>query len=479
MRAHVLFILLLSGWDAVSQKQRIEVAVPPNELKSHLMFLASDEMRGRATGTIENDIAGRYIAEQFRSWGVQPVPAEYLQCFALTRRQYDGASFVKINSQKFVMKKDFVPRAGATATIHGRPLVLNSINDIETADVRDKVVVTPAYISPGKADIRRRITEKGGRAWIELTGSKFELPFHRLRLNFTNRIISTDGNGLPHLIFNDSTDVVLSQLKKAPDREIEVNLTVYSQKELRSCNVVGKVEGTDAKLKDEYVLLSAHFDHIGVLIKPTTADSIFNGTRDNAIGTAGLLHAAKYFSQHPPKRSVLFLAATAEEVGLLGSEYYANHPFLPLSQCIYNLNIDNAGYNDTGSITMYGSGRTNVDSLIRRSANAFGLRAGVDPAPLENFLERSDQMSFMKKGIPAMAFGMGMVAMDERINRYYHQLSDEVSSVDLEYLRKYICAYILTAENLANCKFKPYWVKGDKFGAIADKLYQLESEKGR
>src|SRR5689334_2335119 len=123
-------------------------------------------------------------------------------------------------------------------------------------------------------------------------------------------------------------------------------------------NVIGFIKGTDAALQDQFVVLSAHYDHLGVAPQPKMVegkmDSIYNGARDNAVGVTAVMNAATYFSKHPPKRSILFIAFTGEEMGMLGSRYFANHPVIPFKRMVYDLNCDNGGYNDTTIFTIVG-----------------------------------------------------------------------------------------------------------------------------
>ena len=219
--------------------------------------------------------------------------------------------------------------------------------------------------------------------------------------------------------------------------------------------------------------MCAHYDHVGIQAGEGL-DSIYNGTRDNAIGTTGLINAAKYFGKFPPKRSIIIIALTAEEKGLLGSQYYTNHPKIPLEETVFALNIDNSGYTDTEVITLLDTARTNIDELVYQAARDVGLGVIGDRLPSQNYYERSDQVSFAHKGVPAVNFKMSMTAFDERISKYYHQPSDEVSTVDLDYVYKYWRAYIRAAELIANWGTRPYWRKGDKFEPAGNKLYKLE-----
>jgi Zn-dependent M28 family amino/carboxypeptidase len=249
------------------------------------------------------------------------------------------------------------------------------------------------------------------------------------------------------------------------------NLTPFSAR-----NVIGFIEGTDPKLKKEYIALTAHYDHVGVNTQAKESngkiDSIFNGARDNAIGVTAILNAARYFSQHPPKRSILFIAWTAEEMGLLGSKAFSDNPILSLDKIVYNLNIDNASYNDTSIISLVGLGRTSADANIRRAVGAFGLKLFSDTALAASLFNASDNVNLAVHGIPSPTFSLGFTSFDSEIRKYYHQVTDEVESMNLNYCLKYIRSYILAAENIANDPRQPQWTAGDKYEAAWKKLYK-------
>jgi Zn-dependent M28 family amino/carboxypeptidase len=242
-------------------------------------------------------------------------------------------------------------------------------------------------------------------------------------------------------------------------------------------NVLGFVEGTDPALKEEYVVLMAHYDHVGAGMDrgpgATAADSIFNGARDNGMGVAALLGAASALAEAPPRRSVLFLAVTAEEKGLLGSRFYVDHPLLPLDRAVYVLNIDGGGYSDTSAVTVIGLGRTSADALLREAAGAYRLAVVADPAPEQNLFDRSDNVSFARKGVPAPTFSPGFRAFsDPGIMDYYHQPRDEVDEAfDFAYLRRFVQAYARSARSLADAPDRPRWLPGDKYEAAARVLY--------
>jgi Zn-dependent M28 family amino/carboxypeptidase len=236
-------------------------------------------------------------------------------------------------------------------------------------------------------------------------------------------------------------------------------------------NVVGMVEGTDPKLKEEYVIYSAHYDHVGVGEANAEGDSIFNGTRDNAIGSMTVLEAAQNIAKNPTKRSSLFIFFTGEEKGLLGSEWYTSHPMLPLEKMVYCFNSDNAGYNNTEIITIVGLNRTSVANELITAGKAFGLEVNDDPVPDQNLYDRSDHVNFAREGIPALMFTLGITDFDDQVLKYYHQQADNPGSVDYDYLYKFTQAYVYACRLIGNKKETPVWTAGDKYEEAGKALY--------
>ena len=180
---------------------------------------------------------------------------------------------------------------------------------------------------------------------------------------------------------------------------------------------------------------------------------------------------AENIGKHPTKRSAIFIFFTAEEKGLLGSRYYVEHPVLPLKEIVYGFNTDGGGYNNTELATIIGLSRTTAEKHIVNGAAAFGLKAIDDPAPEQGLFDRSDNVNFAKKGIPAPTYSTGFDAFDDEINKYYHQAGDEADSLDYEYLYKFFQGYAYSGRLIANDPVRPYWVKGDVYEAAGDALY--------
>ena len=167
------------------------------------------------------------------------------------------------------------------------------------------------------------------------------------------------------------------------------------------------------------------------------------------------------------------MALCAEEKGLLGSRWYAEHPLVPLHQTVFNLDCDGAGYNDKSIASLIDLNRTTMDDLLKKGCETFGLVLTGDPAPGMNLYERSDNYNFAVKGIPAVDFSPGIKSLDDEVMKYYHQPADESSSLDFDYLERFFRAYVYSAVLISNSPLRPFWRPGDKFEATGKKLYAM------
>jgi Zn-dependent M28 family amino/carboxypeptidase len=268
------------------------------------------------------------------------------------------------------------------------------------------------------------------------------------------------GGGYFQLFYHPFTP----QEKYHMDQQVASNIPFSLRRPLK--NILAFVPGTDPRLRNQYIILSAHYDHAGVadstMLENGKLDSIFNGARDNATGTAAVIAAARYFARYPPRRSILFICFTAEEEGEIGSKYYVQHPAIPLDHSVFNLNVDNAGYNTTHAVCLFGLGRTSADSLVRKACREYGLAVLAEPGGQDLF-KRSDNYPLAQKGIPAPCYSMGITAWDDEIRSHYHRLSDEVDNMDPAYVVNFVRAYILCAQYIANDPVRPKWTEGDEF----------------
>ena len=490
----ILFISIALISFTFCVKGQILPDVEKEDIIRDIYFLASDELQGRKTGEMGNLVAARYIAEQFRELGlVSPEGIDdYYQSIPFEEIKFPEMASV-ILQDTILSHGDQVLMLGGAKNEFTAPLVFvdqgwvdDTLDQYSNLDVKGKIVLATFGI-PGSQDptsgfsvIRKKrkdAEKKGAVGLIEIYAANF--PWSMIK-NFMNKDQLVIGDP-------DATDpdflYVLSEYKfKNELQEIKENNTVevkiensgISVTKSPSPNVVAWLEGTDSLMKDEYVILSAHFDHVGTKSGPDDEDNIFNGARDNAIGVASILAAADYFKENPPKRSLLFIAFNAEEIGLLGSEYYAENPVLPLNKAIFNMNIDGAGYNDTSRVTIIGHDRVGVFDIFQEAAEMVGLRAEGDPVPEQGLFDRSDNVNFAKKGIPAPTYSPGISSFDQELMKYYHQTLDNPESLDYNYILKYIQSYIYTSERIANLEIKPKWKDGDKYEKAYNKLYGLD-----
>lgn len=473
--------------DAVNPVTDITTLITKSDAEAHLTFLASDEMRGRNTGSPELEIAANYIASNFKQWGIKPAPNtndKYFQTVEFQKATPPTAIEFVVEGQTFKLKDDVVQLGGGDIETSGAIAFVGygSRADFEKTDVKGKIVVafcgtaddpnlTRAFLT-GSGVKNSLAKEFGGVALIEINAIP-GIPWPNLAnfLSAPRTALKKETASIPHFWMKNSEVAALNALKESKAAKGSLKAIGSKVKYFNGKNVAGVVEGTDPALKNEYIVISAHYDHVGVTKKPNQEDSIYNGARDNAIGTVGMLETARFFGKYPQKRSVLLLALTAEEAGLLGSSWYSDHPLIPLKQTVFNFNCDGAGYNDTSIATVIGMERTTAEPEIAKACEAFGLRAAVDPVPEQNLYERSDNYNFAKKGVPAIDFAPGTKAFDAELLKYYHQPADEVGSLDFDYLIKYFRAYVYTNYLLANMPKAPVWKAGDKFEAEAKKLY--------
>lgn len=462
-------------------------------IAADMKFLAADELMGRKTGEMGNYVAGRYIAEQFRKAGLKPINnGNYLQAVQLKKVLPPTSGSITIGDIKSELIEDFVLIGGSGSNVKGAEVIQlpyaytsedGSYDDFKGIDVKGKVILTqmgsPDAESPqamfGASRTKRKLAkEKGAIALIEIY--TMPIPWPTIKGFFGRETVSLateEEDGV------DPTHIWLNQKDaKAKVNEnggkIDIGIDAFPEILFDSYNVVGVLEGTNPTMKDQYLALTAHYDHIGYGASAgriTPEDSIFNGARDNAFGTSAVLSAVRSFTQKPTQRSILFIAYTGEELGLLGSKYYAEHPLVPMKQVIFNLNCDGAGYNDKTKVTVIGLDRTSAEPHIAMASKAFGLEAINDPVPEQGLFDRSDNVSFAAKGVPAPNYAPGLTAFDDELNKYYHQAADNPDNIDYDYLVKYCRSYTYAARLIANDKAKPTWKAGDKYESAFNNLY--------
>jgi len=463
------------------------VAITRAEVEKHIRFLASDELMGRKSGTAGDHVAARYIAEHFRACGLSPAPGlhDFFQPVPLSRRYAPERQRVRIEGTKLQPEKDFFVLQGENFRFEGE---LEDVGDPiteaparEKFDLRGKVAVTHLRtldLSAFEA-VRQKaeaLHERGARAIVEL----YDGPGWDDLDNFlgSSRLIVEETETaklIPYILVRDQGGTLAAKLRAAGPHTATITLSERRVERPVSANVIAVMPGRDPALTAEFVGLTAHFDHLGQnehLPGATPKDSIFNGARDNGMGVTALLAAASFFSQNPPARSLLFIAFTAEEAGLLGSAYYASNPAVPLEKTVFVLNNDGAGYTDTSAVTVLGLNRTTADKEIEEGCREFGLEAIAGGPDLQQFFNASDNRSFAEKGVPSPTFSPGIRNFGAEILKYYHRPSDEADEhFDFAYLQRFCQAYVRSAQLIADRPTRPTWVAGDRFEKAANRLY--------
>jgi Zn-dependent M28 family amino/carboxypeptidase len=263
-------------------------------------------------------------------------------------------------------------------------------------------------------------------------------------------------------------------------------LEIDSQiRRINSNNVVAKLEGADPRLKDEYVIYTAHWDHLGIGLPDAKGDKIYNGALDNASGCAGLIEIARAFKSlpTPPRRSILFLSVTAEEKGLIGSKYYAENPIYPLEKTVAEINMDGLNqWGPTRDFTVVGLGNSTLDDVLRAAATEKGRVLRPDPEPEKGFYYRSDHFNFAKQGVPALdpndgiefigkPKDWGQKKRDEYTDKDYHKPSDEIKpDWNLSGAAEDLRVLMTVGYRVANTEKYPEWKPGNEFKAKRDEM---------
>lgn len=488
MQKTILGLVLLLASTQISQAQKADIdqKFDQKESVSHFTYLASDELMGRDPARPEIKLAYTFIADQLKKYGAMPVPGAdgYFQNIPFRLSSPPTKGQVSIGDSIFIQGKSLLVLDGKSLSGDFELIEVGFglESDYEGKDVTGKVVVTnigaPNRMTP--ADLfslgREKVAlaqAKGAIGLIEMYNIP-SIPWQLISNNLNRPQMGIDqgaSSALPYIWIKDLTNEIKNTVATRKVTKATFEIEGKNNRSIEGKNVLAWIEGTDPELKNEFVLLSAHYDHVGVGKPDAEGDSIFNGARDNAVGTIAVLNAARYFASNPPKRSVLLALWTAEEKGLLGSGYFANNPLIPLKQIVFNLNIDNAGYNDTSIITVIGLGRTSGDHLISEAVAEYGIKATPDPSPEQGLYDRSDNVNFARKGIPAPSFTLGFTAFDNTITQYYHKAADETESFDMDYATIYWKSYILAAQKIADTFEKPIWQAGDKYESVGKSLY--------
>jgi Zn-dependent M28 family amino/carboxypeptidase len=499
---------------------------------AHLQVLAGDDLKGRKTGTIDFIHSVEYVESQFKTIGLKPAGSDgFRQAVGFRDATVDSTAsslvLVRAGGETQPLKVGteaiLSPRAEgaisveAPAVFAGYGLVVPAlgIDDLKGLDLKGKIAViyggAPSSVhGPLRAYFRTaairwktlraagavgvvtipepRPTQGGpgrvaggfgaGRPITQLSDPALD-PLAGASLSAT--IQATDAGGLftgaPH-----SFDELLALAKggqplPAFPLAVTIRATTATKVALayQSPNVAAMLPGSDPKLQHQYLLLSAHLDHLGVG-RPVDGDSIYNGAMDNASGIASLIEVAKVLAKGPrPKRSIIFLAFTGEEEGELGSQYYAHYPTVPRAQIVADLNMDMyLPLFPLHFLEVQGLGESTLGRDARAAAQLNDIEVQFDKQPDENRFIRSDQASFVKYGIPALAFKFGWLpdTPEEKTfndwihNRYHHPSDDLNQPIDREAAVHFDRVLLTLTLRVANAPGVPLWYPESFFSTI-------------
>lgn len=511
-------------------------AVTPAAIERHMRVLADDSMKGRAPGTRGFEEAASYAEGVLRDLGLQPAGENggYRQAVPLrhsTVVEPESRMSVQTPDGTRALAYDVDFYLGAdplrpSVELEDAPVVFVGYgvsapglgyDDYADADVTGKVVLflngapssfpsdERAYYSSGATktsealsrgavgtmtfwapddprlrwDVNAARAKRGSFAWLDADGTPSHgdpalLGSASLNRSAVDALFTGSATRMEQAL-----EGAAANTPQAFDLVTRVSMrTVTEHADVNSFNVIAKLEGSDPKLQDEYVTYVGHVDHFGVGVA-VDGDSIYNGAHDNASGVAIVLETARAFTSlpTPPRRSVLFLIVTAEEWGLLGSDYFVEHPTVPRESLVANFSLDMPFlFHPLLDIVPYGADHTSMGDAVATAAAHMGLGLGPDPIPEQVLFIRSDHFSFIRHGIPALFIKSGFETGDERdggaINtayrqeRYHTPFDDMDQDFDFESGADHARINFLTGYIIAQEDQRPTWNQGDFFAGL-------------
>jgi hypothetical protein len=477
--------------------------ITPDDIHHSIAFLASDALEGRDTPSRGLETAADWIARTFEAAGLEPgTPDGWLQRYPYPSEGLDvrdthvevsggathaleygaeffalpGATFGPAAGVVFVASLDALDR-GPDGGLRDRAVLVRLDGSIEQARggprldarARERVARAMAHARDARAAalifvLDERITRSDVAALAETAAAPSRVLGGRAVRDDQAAFFIT--HAAAARMFRMAGLDGAAWLRRggfdrpAPLPGITVRLAapVRALDQAEPPNVVAVLRGTDPVLRDSYVVISAHMDHVGMGAPDETGDSIYNGADDNASGTAALLAIARAFSTlpQPPARSILFLAVSGEEKGLLGSRWFAENPTVPIGDIVANINLDMIGRNAPDTIVVIGKEYSSLGPLVREVARTnpdLGLTVAPDPWPEERFFFRSDHYSFAARGIPALFFFAGT-------HEDYHRPGDQVHKIDFDKTARVARLAFLVALEVAQRTDPPSWDAG-------------------
>jgi hypothetical protein len=481
-----LALCLAPSMLAAQSEESIEAAVgsiTARDVAHRVAVLADDSMRGRNTPSPELETAAQYIAGEFQRFGLTPGGDDgtFLQRYPIRQVAVDmAASGIRFaDGTEWRVGRELLAWSGSGEASGvpyvfsggtGGPSALEAVPDgailIVTASMQSLRELLPAMqarefgavllVSQASQAIWERMAAGQRRPRPQIGSQDSGRRFFQLRAGALTELLAAQG--LDTALVNSAADAPFA-VTPIEGVQMDVRLAFETVSDESAPNVVGILEGSDPVLKDEYLVFSAHMDHSGTTGQGSCtargADSICNGADDNASGTVAIVELAEAFAAlHPrPKRSVIFLTVSGEEKRLWGSEYFAEHPPVPMEQMVANVNADMVGRNWTDTIVVIGKEHSDLGETLERVNAAhpeLNMTAIDDLWPEENFYNRSDHIHFARRGVPILFFFNGT-------HEDYHQVTDEPEKIDAEKESRIVQLMLFLGIEIANAAERPKW----------------------
>ena len=430
--------------------------VKPEWVRAHQEFLASDVMAGRGSATRDEEITATYVASEFMGYGLKPAPgmSGYLQAAEVEKPMLDGKATLTAGGVVLHEGEDFYVLVSTAKDASG-PLKIAGEKAPGRGEQRGQVVLVP--VPAGKAAMPMLQGMRGGGASLmivpqdESTAGMLTMFGGKARTPVALKGESRSGGSSIIAVKPAAMERLVAAGKTGEEAKLEVHVVAEATPR-KTFNAIGYLAGTDPA--SGTILLTAHLDHLGVGA-PVNGDSIYNGANDDAAGTTAVLELAHALANGPRlKRSVLFVCYGSEEAGELGSTYFGEHPPVPLKDLVTNLEFEMIGGQDPkmpkGVLLLTGWDRSNLGPTLK----AHGALLGPDPYPDQHYFERSDNYALALKGVVAhTAAGWGDPPT-------YHQPSDDIAHLNLEFMTSAIQSLVEPVRWLASSDFRPKWNDG-------------------
>jgi len=472
-RMYRIPLVLLLALPACAQlsptAQQIAAHLTANHLKADVSFLASDTLQGRGTPSPGLDVAAEFIASQFRRAGLEPVGDDgYFQTatFESVTPNTEGIELTLESGESLVKadKTSITLQEAAACDLNHTPVVKVTVKDaadldgLTAAQVKGNVLLvefpesTPAIM----AAARRvpAVAAKLEAAMVVMVRGSGPMPMRGGSARL--REASAAASKIPVLVVTDPA--IRSAVASMKQATLSVHIAAPAITPVKLRNVVGLLRGSDPELKDTYVIVTGHYDHLGVR-GSGPGDHIYNGANDDASGTSSVVEIAAALAQLParPKRSIVFMALFGEEVGGLGSRYYCSHPIFPVDHTVADINLEQLGRTDDtegptpGQFNLTGFDYTNIAAILSAAGDEAGIKVVKHEKNSDAFFTRSDNASFAEIGIPDTTLSVSYVYPD------YHQPGDEWQKLDYDNMAKVDVAIGVGLLKIANSPEPPHW----------------------